>query len=347
MVAVMRDKLSAQESGVKYFFLGALAAAVFLFGFSLMYGATGATSLSGIHAALNEMPSVPDLFTLGLAISVIGICFKIAAFPMHFYTPDVYEGATASVTGYLAFVPKAAGFVSLALLLGTVGWPLPGELALLLATVAAITMCLGNCLGLVQHNVKRVLAYSSVAHSGYMLLGLLAGHAGITAVVFYLLAYGSATVAAFAALGVLQVKRGDADPEEAETYEDLQGLISKHPLAAIVIVLSMISLIGLPPLAGFFGKFILFLPAIEAGYTWLVVLAVINSAVSAAYYLKIASTVMLGQPPHEVTALPSPARKTAAVIAVSAAVALGFLSGPALNAISPADAPADEVAAAE
>ena len=343
MVAISRDRIEAQESAVKYFFLGAMAAAVFLYGFALMYGATGSTVLADIHAwAINLRSAgqpLPPLFVLGLILAVVGICFKIAAAPMHFYAADVYEGASVGVTAFLAFVPKTAGFVALIVLLAPVGWPLPPEVAGLIALIAAVTMTLGNVMGLVQTSVKRVLAYSSIAHSGYMLVGLLAGpHAasdrgatldtvtvlgnGVAGVLFYLVAYGLATIASFAVLGCMAAKDGD----EAVTFRDLAGLSRRHPSLAAIMALSVLSLIGMPPLVGFLGKLYLFGPAVSAGYVWLVIVAVLNSAVSAVYYLRIAKACYFDESAHGQTAvlqLTSPARYIAAGLAAAAALVLG------------------------
>ncbi|MFP4143909.1 MAG: NADH-quinone oxidoreductase subunit N [Phycisphaeraceae bacterium] len=332
MVATARDASKAQESAVKYFFLGALAAAVFLYGFTLIYGATGTTDFGQIRAYLTEADQPSTLLVLGLVLSVLGICFKIAAFPMHFYAADVYEGATTPVTAFLAFVPKVAGFAALILLLSLVGWPLPPVLAGLLWAIAAITMTLGNVLALLQNNVKRVLAYSSVAHSGYILVGLLAGPAiqggaagrlnnGIAAVLFYLVAYGLGTVAAFAVLACLTARN-----EEAETFDDISGLARRHPGLAGVMVVAVLSLLGLPPLIGFLGKIYLFVPALQTGYTSylvLVVIGVVNSAISAAYYLRIASVCFFGQPAPEVRILPARGRMLGATLAALAAIGFG------------------------
>lgn len=337
MVATARDRIEAQEAGVKYFFLGALSAAVFLYGFTMLYGATGFTSFADIRLAISQGQASPNLLLLGLVLSVVGVSFKIAAVPMHFYAADVYQGAATPVTAFLAFVPKAAGFVAIILLLSLIGWPLQetfdvshgGQaLVAVLWIVAALTMTVGNVLALLQDNVKRVLAYSSVAHSGYLLVGVLAGPAtanqgvlsdGIAAVLFYLVAYGLATIAAFAALGCL-LARG----EEAQTYDDLSGLAKRHPVLAAILAVSSLSLLGVPPMIGFLGKVYLFTPALGAGYVWLVVIAVINSAVSAGYYLRIASTPYFGREREGVVEADAPLRRIAAAVAALAAVVFGF-----------------------
>lgn len=343
MVATARDRIEAQESGVKYFFLGALSAAIFLYGFAMIYGATGHTDFVGIRAFVEAEYAagrgLPGLMILGILLSVGGIAFKIAAFPMHFYAADVYQGATTAVTGFLAVIPKAAGFAALALLLGLVADEkgLPDVIGAVLAGMAVVTMCAGNFLGLIQRsNVKRILAYSSVAHSGYLILGLLAIHTGgIAAMVIYIAAYASATIAAMAVLALLQVNRADADgPQEAEQLADLAGLAKGHPALASVLALSMVSLIGLPPLFGFFGKLTLFAPAIQAGFIAVVVIAVLNSAVSAAYYLRIAIAPFTGQPQTGVSLLPASGRRFAVGVSGGFVVVLGFVAGPMLKLAS-------------
>lgn len=336
MVATARDKTIANESGVKYFFLGALAAAVFLYGFTLIYGATGFTDFYEIQLVAKAQLAkggLSPMFTMGILLAVIGISFKIAAVPMHFYTADVYQGATTPVTAFLAFVPKTAGFVSLIAVLGFVGWPLPPGISWAIWLIAAFTMTIGNVLGLLQTSVKRALAYSSIAHSGYMLVGLLAGPIavegsalgnGVAGVLFYLVAYGLATIAAFAVLGSIEA-RGD----EADSYEDISGLVKREPTLAAVMLLALLSLVGLPPLVGFLGKIYLFGSAIAHSgkhpeYVLLVVIAVINSAISAVYYLRIASAIFFGQPSDDLRVAPVPLRRAAAAIAALLALMLGF-----------------------
>lgn len=305
LVATAKDRAESQEAGVKYFFLGALAAAVFLYGFTLIYGATGETDFARIHIAAHAQfmqGTLSPLLITGIALSVIGIAFKIAAFPMHFYAADVYQGAPTPITGFLATVPKIAGFVSIILVLSLVRGFQPVAITDLLIVMAVLTMTIGNVLGILQRqNVKRVLAYSSIAHSGYMLVGLVPLMTadslgdGVAAVLFYLVVYAAGTIAAFAVLGTLQ-SRG----EEVQTFEDLGGLVKRRPLQAWIMLIAMLSLIGLPPLAGFVGKLFLFWNAFNASYTWLVVVALINSAISTAYYLRIGAACFFGEPATDV-----------------------------------------------
>ncbi len=347
MVATSRDRVEAQESAVKYFYLGALSAAIFLYGFSLIYGATGSTEFAEIARVAQEQiaangDKVPGLLLMGMVLSIVGICFKIAAVPMHFYTADVYEGAATPVTAFLAFVPKTAGAVALILLLSLVGWdPMPAPIAWLIWLIAALTMTIGNVLGLLQNNVKRVLAYSSIAHSGYILVGLLAGPAmndatggaggalgdGIAAVLFYLVAYGLGTIASFAILGCLR-----AGDREAQTYQHISGLHKNHPFLAALMLISVLSLVGLPPLVGFLGKIYLIGSAYGAGYTVLVIILVLNSAISAYYYLRIASACYFGEPDESVVSAGLFPRYAGALIAATLAVVLGIVGNGLVNA---------------
>ncbi len=341
MVATGRDRLVAQESAVKYFFLGAMSAAVFLYGFALLYGATGTTNLSEMRLLMLDSGGAitgSPLLMIGVILSIVGICFKIAAFPMHFYAADVYEGADTAVTAFLAFVPKTAGFAAILLLLGVVGWtPLPVGVMVALWVIAALTMTIGNVLALLQTNIKRVLAYSSVAHSGYLLVGVIAGTSalgetgyigwanGVAAVLFYLIAYALGTIGSFAVLSLLE-----SQGEEAATYDDLSGLRERHPTLAVIMAVSVLSLLGFPFTAGLLGKVFLVGSSLAAGGWWmaaLVVVLVLNSAISAGYYLRIASTCFFGASHGRVSRRESPPRFAAAAIAASLAVILGVFGG--------------------
>lgn len=351
MVAISRDRRDAQEAAVKYFFLGAMAAAVFLYGFALIYGASGTTVFHSTEAGGPSIAAyvaevraegldLPPLFVAGLLLALTGLAFKIAAVPMHFYVADVYQGAATPVTAFLAFVPKTAGFVSMMLLLGLVGRPLPAPVLWLLWWMAALTMTVGNVLGLLQSNVKRMLAYSSIAHSGYILVGLLAGPSivrsdvlghGPAAVLFYLVAYGLATVGAFAVLGCLR-----AGNDEAQELDDIAGLAGRQPALAATLLLSVLSLMGLPPLIGFLGKVHLFGAAIRHEDVGLVVIAVLNSAIAAVYYLRIVGACYFGQDQQRVVVPALPARRLGASLAVGAALLLGVAGGRVIDAAAEA-----------
>jgi NADH-quinone oxidoreductase subunit N len=316
MVAISSKKNRSLEAGVKYFFLGALGAAIFLYGFVMLYGSTGTTSLTGIQAVLGQQMAhsggINTLATLGLVLSVLGVCFKIAAVPMHFYTADVYQGAAATVSAFLAFVPKTAGFVAIMLICSAAGWrfgesghDLPAELGATLAVIAVLTMTVGNILALLQSSIKRILAYSSIAHSGYMLVGVIAGPGtpeggffsnGIAAVLFYLLCYGVMNVGAFAVVAALERRKANGDHDEVESVNDLFGLCQTRPVFGWMMVLCALGLAGIPPLLGFWAKLPLFTAGISSGHIPLVIVLGLNSAIAAYYYLRLAGPPYLEKP---------------------------------------------------
>ena len=333
MVAVSRGTRRAQEAAVKYFFLGALSAATFLYGFALLYGATGTLELPEMAERLATQSAsgggIPMLAVVGGVFAILGIGFKLAAVPMHFYAPDVYEGASSATTAFLGFIPKIAGVLALMVLLSVFGYTghtvlldgvptvssgLPAPILAVLWMIAVLTMILGNIGALLQRNIKRMLAYSSIAQSGYLLMGLIAGpeKGGFDAVMFYLLGYGVTNTAMFAVLSSLE-----RNGEDVETLDDLAGLRTRHPVLAWMLAASAISLIGMPPLIGFFGKLAIFSSALDANQPQLVIIAAVNSAISAFYYLQLVAVPMLGQPnarTETVQAVPSRWPRIAAVL---------------------------------
>ena len=339
MVAISRGSRRAQEAAVKYFFLGALAAAMFLYGFALLYGATGTIVLTEMRQVLGDQAAgggLSPIAIVGMILSLLGVSYKIVAVPMHFYAADVYEGAASPVTAFLAFVPKTAGMLAIILLLGTVGWSghgaapgLPQSILIFLWMIAVLTMTLGNVGALLQRSAKRMLAYSSIAHSGYLLIGVIAGPGlGLNAVLFYVLAYGVMNTAAFAVLAGLE-RRG----EEIESPDDLAGLRRRYPVMAAVMAVSALSLIGFPPLLGFVGKLALLMAGIEAGQVALVVIAVLNSAISAWYYLRLVGLPILAMPTAQTEAIvrgPAAWPRVAAVITAIAVVVIPLFANQLL-----------------
>lgn len=359
MVGISTARNRSLEAAVKYFFLGALGAAVFLYGFALLYGAAGTTNLDGLQQALAAQSAggagggLNAIALLGLLMAALGLCFKIAAVPMHYYTPDVYQGAAAPVSAFLAFTPKAAGFFGLLLIAGAAGWhhggeasggTLPEALRLTLWAIAAMTMTVGNVLAWLQTSIKRLLAYSSIAHSGYMLVGVIAGpgetfaQSGVSAVLFYLLIYGTANMGAFAVVAAMERRRleggtPDGTYEEADSFDDIAGLCRTRPVLGWTMVLSAAGLLGLPPLVGFFGKLPLFTSGIAAGEIVLVVILGLNSAIAAAYYLRLIKGPLLDEPvpaPNrpELTDSPFTSRRVAGVASAVAVVLLAVIAGP-------------------
>jgi len=355
MVSISRPLPVAQEAGVKYFFLGAMAAALFLLGFSYLYGTTGTVYLHNAIDAdgsvLAGVDSVIRAAGVGLTawqmfavvILIAALAFKMAAFPLHVYAADVYQGAATPVTAFLSFVPKASGFVALLKILYAAGgssWNLPVEIGQLLWWIAALTMTCGNVLGLLQKNVKRVLAYSSIAHSGYMLAAAAAlvtagaesatyQQLAVRGILFYLAAYGLTNIAAFGVLSLLPARRPQPG-SSAETFDDIAGLGRTNVALGLAMSVACFSLIGIPLTVGFIGKVLLIQPALQAGLVSLVVILVINSAVSAAYYLSIVAALFLR--PGETAPEPEPAPWPLPIVGAIACSVIGIL---ALGAVVP------------
>lgn len=333
LVSVSRPLAQAQEAGVKYFFLGAMAAAILLMGFAYLYGVTGTTNLSQIGQLIAHQPGGPAALggwqLLAGVMLVLGLAFKLAAVPLHAYAADVYQGAATSITAVLGFVPKTVGIITLIKITFAFAgegdsWIVAPQFAKLLFAVAIATMTVGNLLALLQQNVKRTLAYSSVAHSGYLIAGVALAvisasdqrAAAVAAVVFYLIVYGITSTASFGALQLiptrtlLTTRRGEIAPPAttAETMDDLAGAARSSPLGAWILALACLSLVGLPLTGGFWAKYYLLLPGLtgRAGDTsmhgWaitLVVAILLNSAISAAYYLGIVATLFARAEPAD------------------------------------------------
>ena len=285
LAGFFRDKLASNEAGLKYFFLGAFSTGFLLYGVALLYGVTGTTKLQGIAAYVNANPDAATnmMFIAGGLLLLVGFLFKIAAAPFHMWTPDVYQGAPTPITGFMSAGPKAAAFAAFIriAIIGLDG--MESELTSLFWLLAVLTMTFGNFIALSQKDIKRMLAYSSISHAGYALVGLVAWNTiGLSAIMFYMLVYTFMNVGAFAVL-VLLGKKG----EENLTLDGIAGLGYKKPFLGIALCIFLFSLMGLPPTAGFTGKFYIFAGAIKAGYVWLAVLGVLNSAVSLYYYLRI------------------------------------------------------------
>lgn len=302
LIAFRRTSARAAEAGLKYFLLGSFAAALLLLGGAYLYGATGHTDFAGIAEGIQNGSADPRLVLMGLVLVVAGFAFKVSAVPFHMWTPDAYEGATTPITTFMAVCVKSAVFVVLVRLFlvsftspelasGASGWP-P-----ILAGLAALTMVFGNLGAVRQKSVKRMLAYSSIAHAGYILIGVVAaskvGTLAISAVLYYLAAYTVSNALAFGALIV-----AGSYQREAVSYEDLAGLGRRHPMLAVPFVLGVLSLMGFPPTAGFFAKYYVFAAAIEAGggMVWLAVLGALTSAIGAYYYLRVLVFMFMREP---------------------------------------------------
>ena len=332
---LFKGRRQAGEASMKYFLLGAFASAFLLYGIALLYGATGTTNIDRIAAAAAAAPH-DTLLIAGLGLLLVGFGFKISSAPFHMWAPDVYEGAPTSVTALIATGSKAAVFAVLVRLLLSGVRAVQADWTAVLWVLAALTMTLGNVVAIAQSNLKRMLAYSSIAHVGYMLVGLAAGGAaGAGAVLFYLLAYTFTTAGTFGVI-TLCVRAG----EEAVDVRDYAGLGRRHPVLAFALALLLLSLVGIPPLAGFVGKFYLFGAAVRAGFVWLTVLGVLNSAVAAYYYLRVIVTMYMQEPDEQSASVaPSFAGGLALTIAVIGVVLLGLMPAPFVDLAQVAVAP--------
>jgi len=283
LVGFLRGNLLSNESGLKYLLLGAFATGFFLFGAALTYGATGTTNYHDIASAVSSGSILSHLYlSLGIGLLLIGFSFKVALVPFHMWSPDVYQGAPTPITGFLCTAPKAAGFGALMKLFITAFPEVYPDWQNLLWILAALTMTVGNISALVQSNVKRMLAFSSVSHAGYLILGVIVFNwNGISAVIFYLAVYSVMNLGAFSIISIVE---GD---DTGMTFRDYRGLAAKHPWLAISMAIFMVSLAGFPPTAGFIAKYGLLSTAVENGYIWLVIIAVINTLLSAYYYLRL------------------------------------------------------------
>lgn len=359
MVSISRPLAQAQEAGVKYFFLGAMSAAIMLLGFSYLYGATGSILLSGniesIATAFSHSPTGPVTFTslqeLAVILLVAGFAFKMAAFPMNVYAADVYQGAASPLTAMLSVVPKTTGLVAIIKLLQVVGGQdlgVPSRILTLLAVLAAITMTIGNIMALLQFNVKRTMAYSSVAQSGYLLAGVVGAlslrgntelqKAALAGVLVYLATYAVMNTGVFAVLQQLPARKrfgDDATDEQliergsasAETFEDMAGYGRHHPLLGLAMAVCCLSLIGVPATAGFLGKLLLAKPLLDGHMGWLLVVLFINAAISAGYYLRIPATLFFRPLPEAMTSkspLKSLPASLAAALCTIAVLAFGL-----------------------
>jgi NADH-quinone oxidoreductase subunit N len=282
MSGLSRTRLASQEAAMKYLLLGAFAAAFFLYGIALVYGTAGSTNLAAIaRVATSRNP----LLLVGIGLLIVGLGFKAAVAPFHMWTPDVYEGAPTPVTAYMSVAAKAAAFAAMlrVFLSAFANEQLLPDWTAVLAVVALVTMIVGNVLAIWQNNIKRLLAYSSIAHAGYLLIGVVAASKlGAASVMFYTLAYTFMNLGAFAVV-ILLGRRGEENAE----IDAYRGLATRQPVLAALMAVFMFSLSGLPPTAGFVGKFYLFQAAVETGWTWLAVAGVLASVVSVYYYLRV------------------------------------------------------------
>ncbi len=322
-----RTRLVSNEAGLKYFLLGAFATGFLLYGIALVYGSTGTTQIRLIHERVTMIASDPILL-IGLALVLIGLAFKVAAVPFHMWVPDVYEGAPTTVSAFMSTGGKAAAFSVLLLLFSPALVLVVHPVRDIIAAVSALSMIVGNILAISQTSVKRMLAYSSIAHAGYILSGIVgANTTGSDGVYFYLFAYTLMNGGAFGVLALEESEKG-----EHLTFDEYRGFGGKKPLTAFLMSLFMFSLAGIPPFAGFFGKYYVFAGAIQGGYTWLAILGVVMSLVSVYYYLRLVVVMYFsegGAMQTERSPLPG---MVALVAAAFALTGLGVFPSAILNA---------------
>ncbi len=332
LVGYFKLEVKSNEGAVKYFVLGALSSGILLYGISLVYGTTGTLDLQSIHDRLASVPENNLALLLGIVLVAFGMLFKVAAVPFHVWTPDAYEGAPTPVTAFMSVAPKAAAFAMFLRLFAGAFAPEVDYWRVVLWVASAATMIYGNIAALTQDNVKRMLAYSSIAHAGYALMGLVAANAmGTWSVLLYMLVYAFMNLGAFGFVILLE-SRGYT----GETITDYAGLARSHPGAAALMLWFMLALAGIPPTAGFMGKLYLFAAAVNGGYVWLTVIAVLMSAVSLYYYFRIVVQMYLRDEEGARPAEMYRDRWVEAMIAVCAAVtlAIGIYPTPVVRWLS-------------
>lgn len=325
LAGYLREDPKAGEAAIKYFLLGALASGVLLFGMSLFYGLTGTTKLIAISGSLAQL-GTPAIALAAMVLVAIGLGFKVAAVPFHMWAPDAYEGAPTPITAFFSVGPKGAAFAALIrvffLSLSALTW----EWTLVFATLALLTMTVGNLAALWQKNIKRMLAYSSVAHAGYIMVGLASGnYRGELAMLLYLLAY------VFTNLGIFAVVLALGNREGRDSLEDFTGLSQRSPYLAAALVVFFLSLIGIPFTAGFFGKFLLFGAAVDAGLVWLALLMAVNSAISVGYYYGVVRNMYLVPPKTKGSLAVAGELKLVVTLALVVTLFLGLFFEPVLG----------------
>ncbi len=330
-----RRRLLSQEAALKYFLLGAFSSAFFLYGMAMLYGYSGSVSLVAIADTLSAKPSEGSLVAIGMALLLVGLLFKVAAVPFHQWTPDVYQGAPTPVTGFMAATVKIAAFGALLRVLyvslGGMRW----DWEPMLWIIAALTMLVGSIVAITQTDIKRMLAYSSIAQAGFILVGVVAvSREGLASSIFYLIAYAFTTIGAFAVISMVRDSSG-----EATHLSKWAGLGKKSPLVAAVFSLFMLALAGIPLTSGFIGKFGVFTAAIDSGATWLVIIGVIASVIAAFFYVRVIVLMYFSDPTPETASVVVPSAFTTIALAAGATVTivLGIVPQPVLELVNQAD----------
>ena len=324
LVGFLRGNQRSNEASLKYFLLGAFSSGVLLYGMSLLYGISGSTNLVEIAEALSRRPVTDPISLVAMITVASGMFFKIAAFPFHQWVPDAYEGAPASVTAFMSVAVKAASFAMMVRIFMIGIYPLRDQWLPVFAAVCAMTITVGNVAALTQTNVKRMLAYSSISHAGFVLLGLIAGNdTGMTAVVLYLFVYTFMNLGAWTI--IVALRRRDVIGDHVD---DLNGLFFKHPAVATVMLVFLLSLAGIPPTAGFVAKYYLFASVIETGHTALAVLAALNVVVGVYYYMRVVVAMFINESTENTGLALSPGLVTVLAIALILTLFIGLYPDP-------------------
>ncbi len=335
MIAMGNEEKLSKEAALKYFILGSFASSVFLYGVALIFGATGGTNILAFLEKAPELIQTSSLFLFGTGLIIAGFCFKVSIVPFHAWTPDVYQGAPTPLSSFMATAVKTVSFAAFMRIIATKTLVGSENLLEIMQWLAVITMLVGNTAAILQTNLKRMIAYSSIAHSGYILVGIITlgvsdvPAIGASAVIFYLMAYGFMTIGAFALAGMLEQSE-----TQIVTVNDLAGLSKKRPLIALAFTALMLSLAGIPPFMGFFGKFYLFNAAIGEGFIWLGIWAFISSVIAAYYYLRPVVVMYMKEGDSDI------ANDRVQIASISVAIVMAFvvtifglISGPIFQAI--------------
>ncbi|HYR84105.1 MAG TPA: NADH-quinone oxidoreductase subunit N [Terriglobia bacterium] len=324
LVGFLRSNQRSNEASMKYFLLGAFSSGILLYGMSLLYGLSGSTKFADIAEALSQRSPNDPISLLAMITLSAGMFFKIAAVPFHQWTPDAYEGAPTSITAYMSVAVKAASFAMMLRVFMVAIYPLRPHWVAILAAVSVITMTVGNIAAITQSNVKRLLAYSSISHAGYILIGFIAGNdTGLTAVPLYLLIYTFTNLGAWAV--IVALRRRDVIGEH---IDEMSGLFFRHPAAAILMLIFLLSLAGIPPTAGFIAKYYLFAAAIQTGHNVLAVIAVLNAAISIYFYLRIVVAMFMRDATEKTGLTYSPGILTALGVAFVFTMLIGIYPDP-------------------
>lgn len=334
MIGMSHEEKLAKEAALKYFVLGGFASAIFLYGTAFIFGSTGSTNILDFLETARNLVATSRLFLFGITFVIVGFCFKVSIAPFHAWTPDVYQGAPTPLSGFMATAVKTVSFAAFLRIIATRSLEGSQNLFDVLQWLAVITMIVGNVAAILQNNLKRMIAYSSVAHSGYILVGIITagvsevGSFGASGVIFYLVSYAIMTLGCFAIVSMLE-----GSENAIVNVDDLAGLAHKRPMVALCFTIFLLSLAGIPPTVGFFGKFYLFNAAIGEGLLWLTIWGVLSSVISVYYYLRPIVVMYMKEGDAEIAGHSLNATTVTVLVSAVCIVLLGLVSGPIFTAV--------------